>query len=105
LAGIYVNILQEQPPDWATLSDPEARTSTLFGLPSRDQSVALQSPMANVESLLNYGRRLASGAAHPVGKAFSHIEQPILLITGNYDSQVNNDFILSVLRSRRGRRR
>lgn len=100
LAGIYVNILQEQPPDWATLVDPEARAATLFGLPPRDQSVALQSPMANVESLLNYGRRLASDAAHPVEKAFSRIEQPIMLITGNYDSQVNNDFILSVLRSR-----
>jgi pimeloyl-ACP methyl ester carboxylesterase len=100
LAGIYVNILQEQPPDWATLSNPEARASTLFGLPPRDQSVALQSPMANVESLLNYGRRLASDAAHPVEEAFSRIEQPMMLITGSYDSQVNNDFILSVLRSR-----
>lgn len=100
LAGIYVNILQEQRPDWATLVDPEARASTLFGLPPRDQSVALQSPMGEVESLLNYGRRLASDAAHPVEKAFSRIEQPMMLITGNYDSQVNNDFILSVLRSR-----
>ena len=43
---------------------------------------------------------LASDAAHPVEKAFSRIEQPIMLITGNYDSQVNNNFILSVLRSR-----
>lgn len=100
LARIYVNILQEQPPDWATLVDPEARASALFGLPPRDQSVALQSPMAEVESLLNYGRRLASDAAHPVEEAFSRIEQPMMLITGNYDSQVNNDFILSVLRSR-----
>ncbi|MFZ1008365.1 MAG: alpha/beta hydrolase, partial [Candidatus Sulfotelmatobacter sp.] len=100
LAGIYVNILQEQPPDWATLVDPEARASALFGLPPRDQAVALQSPMANVESLLNYGCRLASDAAHPVEEAFLRIEQPMMLITGNYDSQVNNDFILSVLRSR-----
>ncbi len=100
LAGIYVNILQEQPLDWTTLVDPEARASALFGLPPRDRSVALQSPMANVESLLNYGRRLASDAAHPVEEAFTRIEQPMMLITGNYDSQVNNNFILSVLRSR-----
>jgi pimeloyl-ACP methyl ester carboxylesterase len=100
LAGIYVNILQEQPPDWATLVDAEARASTLFGLPPRDQSTALQSPMASVESLLNYGRRMASDAAHRVDEAFSRIEQPVMLITGDYDSQVNNDFILSVLKSR-----
>jgi pimeloyl-ACP methyl ester carboxylesterase len=104
LAGIYVNTLQERPPDWPTLVDPQLRASVLFGLPPRDQAAALQSPMAEAESLLNYGRRLSSDAAHPVEKAFSRVEQPVMLITGNHDSQVSNDFILAVFRTRTWKR-
>lgn len=100
LAAIYVKSLQEQPPDWASLVDPQARASALFGMQPRDQAAALQSPMAEAESLLNYGRRLTADGDHPIEEAFSRIEQPVMLITGSDDGQVSNEFTLAVLRSR-----
>jgi pimeloyl-ACP methyl ester carboxylesterase len=100
LAKIYVKTLEEQPPDWAALTDAAARAAVLFALPPLREAAPLRAPMAQAESLLNYGRRLASDAASPVDEALARIQQPAMLITGDDDSQVNNEFTLAALATR-----
>ena len=97
LARTYVKTLEDKPPDWESLVDGSSRAAALFGLPPRSQALALRMPMSQADFLLNYGRRLTSDAAYPIDQAFSRLCQETLLVTGNYDNSVNNEFISAAL--------
>ena len=101
LARTYVKALEDKAPDWDNLADSKSRAAALFALPPLSHALALRRPISQADFLLNYGRRLSSDAAYPVGQAWAKLDQETMLVTGSYDNLVNNEFIWTVLNAYR----
>jgi len=100
LAGNFANAFAKQPQavNWDTVaSDPSHRATTLFGLAAKEHSRTLLAPMLRPDSLINLGRRLAFDQTYPTSEALSRLDLPLLLLTGDHDTIVNNAFSCAAL--------
>jgi len=78
----------------------EAGTSwaTLFSLPAQQHMASLVAPMVQPEFLVNYGERVLRDQRHAVHTCLERVRAPLLLVTGDHDDRVDNDFTREALR-------
>ena len=85
---------------WDKLVDnPDQRAATLFGLAARERLPALVAPMVRPEFLVNYSRRVLLDQAHGIHVSLARLKMPVMLLLGDRDNRVNNDFTVAALRA------
>lgn len=103
MARIFAKSFQQQEKaqfvDWASLADdPARRAATLFGMPAKEHASALIAPMLQPEFLANYGRRMTFDEAYPIDEVLSRLNLPVLAISGDHDTVVDNALTCKGLR-------
>ncbi len=95
MARIFAKNFQQQEQaqfvDWDGLADdPARRAATLFGMPAKEHASALIAPMLQPDFLANYGRRMTFDEAYPIDEVLSRLNLPVLAISGDHDTVVDN---------------
>src|SRR5262245_33191756 len=75
----------------------QARGQALFNMPSQDYAPALKGPFVNVESLCRYAKRGMDDYEYPTGRRLNEVSVPCLLMTGDNDRVVNNQFVTATM--------
>jgi pimeloyl-ACP methyl ester carboxylesterase len=87
--GLVKLLLESQ--DTQGVAPERARAMVdIFSLPAKEHASALLVPLSRSESLFNYCRRVRSSANLPIHESVASLEQPIMLISGDYDNIINN---------------
>jgi pimeloyl-ACP methyl ester carboxylesterase len=80
-------------------NEPKARAGVLFGLPARKRVPMLTAPMTECDFLVNYSCRVLLDQAHPLHDSLRALTTPVILVVGDYDNRVNNEFTRAALRA------
>jgi pimeloyl-ACP methyl ester carboxylesterase len=93
MARVFAKTLEQQLTTVTSdkIHDGRQRAAAFLAQPAQQHVSELVTPMLQAEFLINYGRRMLADAAHPIEDALAGVDAPVMLVTGDCDSVVNND--------------